>query len=246
MSIKTKPFFAVSIVAFGLSLGGCQMLGLGGSMASASTEQMRTGISADFGAQQLEEGRRALVEGRTADAIGSFMLARTFPEQSAAAFNGLAVSYSRLGRTDLAERFFQTAIAMAPSEERFRTNLAVFYSRNGSLRQSAPEMALAPVEQAPLAAPVAVVAEAPRPVRALGGGLTVQSPPAHVQRVSLNEVRVSGPATRSASAASRGGHRAVINVGASQAQEYPIRITLADAPPRRGRSGYPVRVDLDH
>ena len=55
----------------------------------------------------------ALVDGRTLEAIDAFMIAKSFPEQAPAAFNGLAVAYSRLGRTDLTERFFQTAIALA-------------------------------------------------------------------------------------------------------------------------------------
>lgn len=243
---RTRPSIAaiLSVTATAFLLGGCQMLGIGGNRVdSASVDRA---LPVDFGAAQLAEGRAALTAGRTADAIDSFMLAKAFPEHAPAALNGLAVAYSRIGRPDLTERFFQAAVALAPQDDRFRANLALFYIRNGVPRAAEPVLAMAPLQTetvAPVIREVAVAA-APR-VRALGAGLTVERPGASVRRISAGEVTIGHPAPTPASAAPV--RRAVIEVGGSRPQAYPVRVTLAPtittSSPRR--TEYPIRIPLD-
>ena len=224
-SLSLKP--AAGAVALAFALSGCQLLGIGAHGRTAFRDDSAA-ILADFGADQLAQGRTALVEGRTADAIEAFIIAKAFPEQTPAAFNGLAVAYSRLGRNDLAERFFQSAVALAPQEDRYRSNLSLFYSRNGLPRTPAPMMAVAapapeagtPIVEAPGSI---AVATPPSPfLRSLGAGVTVQAPQARLQRVSAAEVRINSPTTP------RVTRQPVIHVGRAEQVTYPVRITLSD------------------
>lgn len=239
MSRHNQPIkAAVAAVGLAFALSGCQLLGIGGHGRAAMRDDSST-ILKDFGADQLAQGRQALVDGRTMEAIDAFMIAKSFPEQAPAAFNGLAVAYSRLGRTDLTERFFQTAIALAPEEDKYRTNLALFYSRNAMPPAAAPALAIAqpmvrPVLSLPEVAAVApapaVVAASTPAVRVVGRGVTVQSSSAKLQRVSATEVHIgSAPATRVA-------HQPVIHVGRPAAAEYPVRITLSEVGPRPAKA----------
>ncbi len=247
---KTRTAIALSVATMALALGGCQALGIGGhGFARGSAKAERTAI-AEFGAGQLEEGRQALKDGRTADAIDAFMLAKSFEEQAPAAYNGLAVAYSRLGREDLTERFFQMAIALAPEDDRFRSNLALFYSRNGVVRSNGPALAFDQV--APLvddtAVPSVAMADADLPVapdtRSLGGGVSVRTPASHLRRVSSSEVMITSGGAASATLASAGGHRAVIEIGHS-AKRIPTDARVAVVGKRRDQPEYPIRIKLD-
>ncbi|MCT2559389.1 hypothetical protein N0B51_10405 [Tsuneonella sp. YG55] len=246
---------AVSAAAMALVLGGCQALGIGGhGIARAGLEAERSAI-ADFGAGQLEEGRKALKEGRTADAIDAFMLAKSFAEEAPAAYNGLAVAYSRLGREDLTERFFRVAIALAPEDTRYRSNLALFYANNGMPRSAGPSLAF---EQArPLvdvATPDVQLGNAQVPVepvtRSLGAGISVRSPVSRLQRVSSSEVTIVSGQASARTVAGASGHRAVIEVGrsASPSASPAARVALASAravvAPQKDRA-YPIRIRLE-
>ena len=236
-----------SLAAAALLLGGCQALGIGSPrMARVSADANLAAQARDIGNEQLEAGRTALTEGRTADAIEAFMLAKAFPEQMPAAYNGLAVAYSRLGRTDLTERFFLTAAALAPEESRYRSNLATFYSRNAPPKIADPVVAMAPSEQGVASSRLASAAatrSAPPSVRTLPGGLTVHSPSGSLQRVSKGEVAIltAQPAAAAVHTATAP-RRPVINVGGSQPPAYPIRMTLAEPKPRA--QAYPIRIPL--
>ncbi|MEY4271092.1 MAG: hypothetical protein RLZZ58_2308 [Pseudomonadota bacterium] len=50
------------------------------------------------------------------------------PAQTAEAYNGLGVAYDGIGRRDLAETYFERAIAAAPGDDRFQANLGRFYA----------------------------------------------------------------------------------------------------------------------
>lgn len=227
-------------------LGGCQMLGIGGNrVGSASVDRESIALPVDFGAAQLAEGRAALSAGQTAAAIDSFMLAKSFPQHAPAALNGLAVAYSRIGRPDLTERFFRAAILLAPHDDRYRANLALFYTRNGVPRAAEPALAMAPLQTEAVAPAVAAgaVAAGPR-ARALGAGLTVEGPGASVRRISPVEVAiVRSPARAVADAPVR---RAVLEVGSERPPAYPVRVTLGPriATSQRQRE-YPIRIQLD-
>lgn len=238
---------AATALALALTLGGCQALGFGGAQMASTT--MREAPAVDLGAEVLAEGRAALEAGRTTDAIDAFMLAKAYPVHAPAAYNGLAVAYSRLGRTDLTERFFLTAVGLAPDEAKYRTNLALFYSKNAQPRIAEPALVVAPVQatavalaavSSPDAPTLAVAAQVERRpvVRALKAGVTVQSPGPALQRISKGEVSIrTAPLAGTPSAVAvtgRGGHRAVIEVGGARsapavrvgAAAYPVRIPL--------------------
>jgi hypothetical protein len=78
---------------------------------------------------QIALGRDALDKRQYGLAIIAFRNARQFPEQSAAALNGLAIAYLGLGRRDLAERYFRNAVALAPENARYRSNLARYEAK---------------------------------------------------------------------------------------------------------------------
>jgi hypothetical protein len=73
---------------------------------------------------RTEAGRRQLQDGNIGLAIESFRIALGSGEPIAPATNGLAVAYARLGRDDLAQRYFEEAIAADPGNERYSGNLA--------------------------------------------------------------------------------------------------------------------------
>lgn len=72
----------------------------------------------------LQRGRAHLDAGLDALAIESFRAEIRVNPESADAYNGLAVAYGRIGRDDLAMRYFETALAKDPSNVRAQTNLA--------------------------------------------------------------------------------------------------------------------------
>lgn len=258
MNLRHTTKLAASALAL-LALPGCAAIFGGGNHMARSLETLRKAPPADFGAQQLALGREALKAGNTAEAIDAFMVARLYPEQTAAAFNGMAVAYSRLGRTDLTERFFQNAIALAPTDDRYRANLAVFYSRHGMPRSTEPVavMALAstPVvgelpaienAAAPVAAPIpqlAVHTPAVRQVQ-LGGGVTARTSSSGMTRVSAREVAVVATAaspsvTLTAAAAPR--RPVEIRVGTGSPANPGMRVTMAGTP---RPAAYPVRIRI--
>ena len=76
------------------------------------------------GASMLQKGRAQLDAGLNALAIEAFRAEiRTNPD-AADAYNGLAVAYGRIGRDDLAQRYFETALAKDPGNGKAQANLA--------------------------------------------------------------------------------------------------------------------------
>lgn len=244
---------ALSIAAMTLALGGCQALGIGGHGIARASAKAENSVIAAFGSEQLEEGRKALSEGRTTDAIDAFMLAKAFEEQAPAAYNGLAVAYSRLGREDLTERFFRLAIALAPEEQRYRSNLATFYMRSGIPRSTG--LALSSEPEVPLVggdAPLvdgqrAVQAPVESPVRSLAAGVTVRTPVSRLQRISSSEVAITSEDATHRPVANTGGHRGVIEVGSRSGPSATPAAHVAWSGSRSvsSRPEYPIRIRFD-
>lgn len=91
--------------------------------------------------EALPKGREQLALGQNGLAISSFRTALRDDPESAEALNGLAIAYDRIGRPDLARRYFELAIAKAPEEPKYNGNLARLLERDDGAklaRTSAP------------------------------------------------------------------------------------------------------------
>ena len=72
----------------------------------------------------LQRGRAQLDAGLDALAIESFRTEIRFNPENVDAYNGLAVAYGRIGRNDLAQRYFEIALAKDPMNVKVQANLA--------------------------------------------------------------------------------------------------------------------------
>ncbi len=145
-------------IAVSLPLGGCAGLFDFGAPKSASAAQERATLDmTEYFERRLAAGHRHLSQGRLSKAANAFRQSAGNAATAAASFNGLAITYDRLGRTDLAERYFKQAVAFAePDDFRYARNLARFEGkqlRRKLDREAAQEALLAvrenpaPVEQ---------------------------------------------------------------------------------------------------
>lgn len=110
------------------ALLGCATLLVGGcAMQQNAAPEYRLSSSAPVavsGASMLQRGRAQLDAGLDALAIESFRAEIRFNQENADAYNGLAVAYGRIGRGDLAQRYFETALAKDPDNGKAQSNLA--------------------------------------------------------------------------------------------------------------------------
>ena len=108
----------------------------------------------------LTEARAQFRAGNFALATGSFrrIIART-PE-SVEAYNGLAAAYDRLGRFDLARRYYEEGLALAPEDPGLRTNYAAALRSHG-LDREADMVAVAPAPAAQAASTALAEAAVP-------------------------------------------------------------------------------------
>lgn len=99
--------------------------------------------------EALVRGRSFLGARQYGLAIELFKNARRDPALRTDSLNGLAVAYDAIGRRDIAERYFEEALASQPADERTRRNLARFYAATGqtekqrAILSEAPEFAMA-------------------------------------------------------------------------------------------------------
>lgn len=110
------------------AMAGCMsMLAAGCASHQNLTPEYRlssTSTEITAGASMLQRGRAQLDAGLDALAIESFRAEIRQNPESADAYNGLAVAYGRIGRPDLAQRYFETALAKEPSNVKVQANLA--------------------------------------------------------------------------------------------------------------------------
>lgn len=144
-----------SAIAMLVSLGGCQFFGKLNQAHSGSSNAQQASTQRAM-PSSLAEGREHLRANRNGLAIDSFNLALVRGEDPAAAFNGLGVAYARVGRNDLAYRFFKKANASDPENPVYASNLIRLVD--------SPAFALNQIDRAGPAAPPARVIE--RPVNA--------------------------------------------------------------------------------
>lgn len=221
-------------LAIAVLLGGCQSIF--GKAAGVDIQPVGVPTTAQ-GLIALEEGREFLRAGDPGSATVVLQIAAGDPSTMAEAFNALGVAYAMLGRGDLAERFFQRAVAENPAEAKFAANLARYYSsREAALARSQATIEL------PLPTPPAVSADIQaaagvsreRTLVAGPGTVRVSSPTsaAAMARVSAHEVTIkTGPDPHPATAADgRRRNPAFAKVTMVPTRPaYPIRIDLASA-----------------
>jgi tetratricopeptide (TPR) repeat protein len=123
-------------------------------------------------------GRRQLADGQTGLAIESFQRAMASGEPIASAVNGLGVAYARLDRFDLAQRYFEQAIASDPANNRYADNLARLMRSSTIAMRRDGDIAKAALQAA---ARAQAAAKAVNAATAMG----------KLQRVSRGEVRIA-------------------------------------------------------
>lgn len=202
--------WAASLV---LVLGGCNSL-FGDKIAIRPAQNMAAPeLNSEYAATQLEAARQALREDRLSDAIAGFRNARVDAGQAAAAANGLAVAYARLGRPDLAERYFNQAIMLAPEDTRYAANLQRFH------RANAAEQAIRTASSSEPASPVEAVRTA-LPDSQRQAAVVVSRPASRLVRVSGGEVQL-------AQARAMAPRPAVVALARPDRASYPVRIGLS-------------------
>ena len=142
------------VVACAAMLGGCQSFPLTSWMfkGKRSAPEQRIELAGNT-AGALEEGRASLRDGNISAAVASFRIALLDASSRAEASNGLGVAYARLGRHDLAERYFHGAILAEPDSTKYVANLLRLQQQVMLARRASSAPALAAVQPAPRADP---------------------------------------------------------------------------------------------
>lgn len=108
----------------------------------------------------LQRGRAQLDAGLDALAIESFRTEIRFNPDNVDAYNGLAVAYGRIGRNDLAQRYFEIALSKDPMNVKVQANLAKLPgNENLEIRQASALPSAGPVEPVAITADAGVVLE---------------------------------------------------------------------------------------
>jgi hypothetical protein len=136
MTMKPTYLRLLMVAPVALSLSGCgvmKKLGIihGPRTAESSVQAASADALTQIGRSQLDENDPGL-------AAKSFEQALTAGERPAPAFNGLGVAYARMGRADLAARYFSLAAQADPENQRYRANLATLHQSSQMARLRAP------------------------------------------------------------------------------------------------------------
>ena len=245
------------------ALSGCQSFLSALDLDGEKVQRADAGTGQVFGADELEKGRMALKAGYAANAIDQFRLAALNEETAPDAFNGLGVAYARLGRADLAERYFKMALTLDSANPKFAANLDRFYNSplGNSVRALAmrEEEATATLAAAEKAAGQQGMLEAPASVERRGA-VVLETPRVQMTRTSNREITL---ATRGGDEA-RSGTMPVVairnptkaNVVEIEADEQADVAVSEDKPAKAAgkrismigassdASSYPVRISL--
>lgn len=127
--MQRKLFGRVLLLGFATALAGCQIIGTPGTGRANNANNKR--LAAAQGPSETEQGRQHLAAQRNGLAIEAFNRALVFGEAAAPALNGLGVAYAKLGRADLAYRFFTQAVSADARNSDYTRNLAVLTRSNG-------------------------------------------------------------------------------------------------------------------
>lgn len=141
----------------------------------------------------LEQGRKALDAGQTGLAVELFQRALGSGQDVAPALNGMGVAYARLGRPDLARRFFEQAMAAEPANQSFRANLARLERLGVPAVPEGPAAALRAEAEPAVPVLAATASVDPRFKPLVRIDLSARGPRASLERVSPGEFRVTSP-----------------------------------------------------
>jgi tetratricopeptide (TPR) repeat protein len=234
----------IGLAAGAAMLSGCQGFPLGKWAFAKPSSASQAGVTdAAFSEATLQEGRQQLQQGRISEAIASFRMAMMTPDARAEASNGLAVAYAKLGRADLADRYFREAASLDPNNPKFAANLLRLQQQQTTLMAAAEHatMLASATELAPVMAP------APSAPLAQNEGLT---------RVSRGEVHLALPTEQTAapkmivrtrmaaSDAAPISPEGPAKVAAKETPVAPAAEAAADAKPASKTIVYPVRLEL--
>ena len=249
-----KPASTVALVALAASLGGCQNFVQAFDFSRHSSAPQYA-----IGPADLEEGREHLRAGRVGNALAPLHRAALNPQTSGDALNALGVAYAKLGRADLAERYFVAATRVDTGNERFAANLDRFYrsdlARDSRLlyaqRKSVRE-SFAEYEQSELAAPAEPAIDE-RMVMSGGESHKITI----TNAASSQRIRVGGPSPSQAQSAAAAPPRVRVSggelrqpTGTPRPAEITLRSAYEPSAPRvrvgqTTTSGtYPLRVRL--
>lgn len=242
------------------SLSGCQ--GVMSALGFSGGEARADASAPIFGQEDLDMGRMALKSGNPGNAIRHFQVAALNKETAADAFNGLGVAYAKLGRADLAERYFKTAVNLDAANPKFAGNLANFYasdlgqsSRALAMRQKEADATLARAEASAESQGMLVTGNTSA-VRM--GSVLIETNGARLRRSSAGELKLSTGGTVDAGMAgsfaisARNPRKAEVETEA-EAKDAPEATTSEDksksvqisqASETGSSAGYPVRVAI--
>ena len=143
------------------------MLGLlNGCAGSSSISGIRPVGDVAVGQTSVAAGNALVARGQYGLAVAAYRRVLRLDPANSQALEGLAISYELLGRADLADRYYQEALALAPRNPRIYQNFAAFLrvqKRHSDADQLMADMRIAlpdaPVEaaQTPPAQPASVV-----------------------------------------------------------------------------------------
>lgn len=194
-----------------------------------------------FGEADLEEGRRLLAEGHVGNAIPALQRAALNRETAPAAANALGVAYARLGRGDLAERYFRAAITLAPEDAKFAANLARFYDSElgqdvRTLHAQREEARKAYAEFAKTEAAVTPEIPATQERLVTSGG--------EQRKITLDSGQASTRVATGSAPAAAGAEKIRVSVGAAEtSQPAPrVRVSVNGEPMRKARASRPAEV----
>lgn len=215
-----KAIRLLAILGAAAALSGCQSFPLTSWMFKdrPNAGANRSALAGDTSGA-LDEGKAFLRDGNISAAVASFRIATLDPSARGDANNGLAVAYAKLGRPDLAERYFRAAIEIDPENSKFVANLL-------RLQQ---QVSLARRREAPASDGRAMAARSNAPDFVAREGLTGQ-----VQRVSRAEVLVQAqPALAAAPAMAVVYRDAEATAAATDRDGKDERLAMATAADRR-------------
>ncbi|HSX55110.1 MAG TPA: tetratricopeptide repeat protein [Sphingomonas sp.] len=198
-----RPLYA-ALALFGL-LNGCA--------SSPRLSGIRPVGGVAVGQTSVAAGNALVARGQYGLAVAAYRRVLRLDPANSQALEGLAISYELLGRNDLADRYYQEALALAPRNPRIYQNFAAFLrvqKRHADADQLMADMRVAlpdaPVEaaQAPAAQPSSVVVAAVPPPTEPNIRLIKQSERATLvvtmpQQASVAEPRAAAPAQIAAS-----------------------------------------------